>query len=354
MSRARACVILPIVSLIITLSLAGCKRFGEGKRLVIYSPHGKEMLSEFEKRYEQLHPDVDVQWIDMGSQDVYDRIRTEKENPQADLWWGAPSTIFLKAEREGLLESYVPSWDSAVDRAYKSPAAYWYGTFLTPEVIAYNTRLLKPEDAPQDWDDLLDTKWRDRIIIRYPLASGTMRGVFASIIARAFARTGKPDSGYAWLLGLDANTKTYAADPTQLYLKLAREEGAVTIWDMPDIVIQEKKNGYPFGYIVPKTGTVVLTEGIAVVRGAKNKELAKDFYEFVTSKESMILQANNFYRIPTRKDIDRNALPAWITQESIKLLEVDWSLIIEHEQEWMRYWDENIRGRGKDVLRFGS
>lgn len=336
------------------IPLGACKHSGGTQRLIVYSPHGKEMLSEFEKRYEQLHPDVDVQWIDMGSQDVYDRIRTEKENPQADLWWGAPSTMFLRAEKEGLLEPYVPSWDSVVDPAYKSPGAYWYGTFLTPEVIAYNTRLLKREEAPQDWDDLLDKRWQGRIIIRYPLASGTMRGVFASIIARGFAHTGKPDSGYAWLLGLDANTKTYAADPTQLYLKLAREEGAVTIWDMPDIVIQEKRNGYPFGFIIPKGGTIVLTEGIGIVRGAKNKEIAKDFYEFVTSKENMIHQANNFYRIPTRNDLDRNALPTWITQESIKQLDVNWSLVIEHEQEWMRYWDEKIRGRGKDVLRSGS
>jgi len=332
------------------LFLSGCGRKGVTKKLIIYSPHGKEMLSEFEKRYERLHSDVDVQWIDMGSQDVYDRIRTERENPQADLWWGAPSTMFLRAEKESLLEPYVPSWDTAIDPAYKSKGGYWYGTFLTPEVIAYNSHLIKKEGAPQDWDDLVDRKWRDKILIRYPLASGTMRGVFASIIARAYSRTGKPEDGYTWLLKLDANTKSYTADPTQLYLKLAREEGEITIWDMPDIVIQEMQNGYPFGYVIPKSGTVVLTEGIGIVRGSRNKELAEDFYEFVTSKASMILQANDFYRIPTRKDLDQSALPSWMTQEKITVLDVDWSFALEHEQEWLRYWDEKIKGRGKEYV----
>jgi iron(III) transport system substrate-binding protein len=332
------------------LLLVGCGRMGTAKKLIIYSPHGKEMLGEFQKQYEQRHPDVDVQWIDMGSQDVYDRIRTERENPQADLWWGGPSTMFLRAEKESLLEPYIPSWDTAVDAPYKSKGGFWYGTFLTPEVIAYNAHLLKKQEAPQEWDDLLDQKWKDKILVRYPLASGTMRSVFASVIARAYARTGKPDDGYAWLLRLDANTKSYTADPTQLYLRLAREEGEVTIWDMPDIVLQEMQNGYPFGYVIPKSGTVVLTEGIGIVKGARNKELAEDFYEFVTSKASMILQASSFYRIPTRKDLDQRALPSWMTQEKITALNVDWSFVLDHEQEWLRYWDERIKGRGKEYV----
>jgi iron(III) transport system substrate-binding protein len=348
-TKSISILLLSFGSLGLTLSFSDCGPQNRSRRLIIYSPHGKEMLSEFEKRFERSHPGVDVQWIDMGSQDVLDRVRTERGNPQADLWWGAPSTMFMRAEREGLLEPYVPTWDNVVDSAYKSRGAFWYGTFLTPEVIAYNTRLVKRDEAPQDWDELLDAKWRDRIIIRYPLASGTMRGVFTSILARAYAQTGKTDEGFMWLLRLDANTKSYAADPTQLYLKLAREEGAVTIWDMPDIVIQEKKNGYPFGYISPRSGTVVLTEGIALIKGSRNRETAKEFYEFATTKESMILQAQNFYRIPTRSDIARSELPSWITQEKIKVLDVDWNLVLDHEQDWMRYWDEKIKGRGRSA-----
>ena len=305
------------------------------------------MLSEFEKRFEQGHPDVDVQWLDMGSQDIYERIRTERGNPQADLWWGAPSTMFMKAEEEGLLEPYIPSWDGAIEPAYRGARSSWYGTFLTPEVIAYNTRLLKREEAPQDWDDLLDQKWRGKILIRYPLASGTMRAVFASIFAKSYARTGSTAEAFRWLLKLDANTKKYTADPTQLYLRLAREEGAVTIWNMPDIVLQAERYGYPFDYIIPKSGTLLLTEGIAIVKGTENRGVAIDFYEFVTSRESMILSAQNFYRIPARKDLDRNSLPSWITREALRLLEVDWRLVLEHEQEWMMEWDEKIKGRGK-------
>jgi len=49
--------------------------------LVIYSPHGRELLSVLEQRFEALHPDVDVRWMDMGSQEVLDRLRSERANP---------------------------------------------------------------------------------------------------------------------------------------------------------------------------------------------------------------------------------------------------------------------------------
>ncbi len=314
--------------------------------LVVYSPHGKDMLEEFEKRFEKVHPDVDVQWLDMGSQDAYDRIRTEKENPQADVWWGAPSTMFIRAEKESLLAAYTPTWAEHIAQENKSAHNFWYGTFATPEVIAFNSHLLTAEEAPKDWNDLLEPKWKGKIILRYPLASGTLRIIFSSIIAQSVKNYGTDENGFQWLRRLDANTKAYTPDPTQMYLRLAREEAEVTLWDMPDIVFQSEVNHYPFGYNFPKSGTVSLTDGIAIVRGCKHEKLAEEFYEFVTSKESMILQAKKFYRIPARNDIPRDSLPKWITSTHFTTMPIDWNLISQHESEWMEEWDSEIKGKG--------
>jgi iron(III) transport system substrate-binding protein len=329
------------------LLLSSCSTNDGKKRLVIYSPHGKEMLSAFEKDFEAQHPDVDVQWLDMGSQDAYDRIRTERANPQADLWWGAPLTTFARAEAESLLERYIPSWDGAVPAEMKSAHGFWYGTFSTPEVIMYNNRLVSEAEAPKDWDDLLDARWKDKIIIRYPLASGTMRIIFSALIQREAQRTGSVDAGFAWLRRLDANTKTYAAEPTQLYLKIAREEGVVTLWNLPDVLIQKHINGYPFGYVIPKSGTPLITDCIAIVRGTKNRRLAEQFYEFVTSEDAMVKQATEFFRIPTRRDIPPERLPEWMRSLTITPMKVNWEELEANEKQWMKRWDEEVKGRGK-------
>jgi len=333
---------------ILTLVAVGCTNRSDGRdSLVIYSTHGKELLAEYEALFEKDNPTVDVQWLDMGSQDVLDRLRSEKGNPQADLWWGAPSTLFRQGEQEGLLQAYKPTWCDHVLPEAHSAQDQWYGTYETPEVIAFNATVVKPAEAPQDWDDLLDPKWQNRIIMRDPLASGTMRTIFCAMILRFYSASGSSEQGYRWLKKLDANTKDYVANLTLLSQKLARQEGWVTVWNMPDIELQRARYHYPLAYVIPKSGTPIVTEGIALVAGSRKPETGKKFYEFVTSKESLRLAAHKFFRIPCRKDIAATDLPDWIRNTAVSPMPLDWKLLEEKSNEWMKYWDAHIRNKGK-------
>jgi iron(III) transport system substrate-binding protein len=332
-------------ALICLLLVAGCSSDSR-EPLVVYSPHGKEMLTEYEMTFEAAHPDINVQWIDMGGQDAYDRIRTERNNPVASLWWGGDSPTFSRAAAEGLLATYVPSWADGIPEGAKDPSGMWFATYLTPEVLLFNSRTVSESEKPLDWDDLLDERWKDRIIVRYPLASSTMRTIWGALIMRQES----VEKGYEWLARLDLNTKTYAADPTQLYLKIAREEGAVSLWNMPDTYIQGETNGYPFGFSIPSSGTPVLHDGIALVANGPATEAAKLFYEFVTTSDALIHQANTYYRIPARTDVDSTALPQWMRESDIRKMEVDWVRLTAEGPDWMQYWDENIKGRGKEYL----
>ncbi len=317
-------------------------------RVVVYSPHGKELVDDFAKRFEAANPGVRVQWLDMGSQDALDRVRSEKSNPQCDIWWGAPSDLFMVAAGEGLLQPYQPSWSEHIASSQRDSRHRWYGNFLTPEVITFNSQVLTHEAAPQDWDDLLDPKWMGKITIRYPLASGTMRAIFSAMIWRFYRETGSSELGYEWLRRLDANTKSYPANPTLMYLQIARQEALVTLWNMPDIELQKQVYQYPFDYVIPKGGTPVLVEGLAIVANCKHPESAKKFYEFITTTESFVIQAEKYFRIPTRNDIPPEELPAWITATEIKPMAIDWKVFSEKSQEWMKYWDERIKGKGID------
>jgi len=336
----------PLVFMIFfMLLISGCSD-KDKKIVMIYSPHGVDIMTQFEKLFESKYPEIDAQWIEIGSQDILDRIRSERENPQCDVWWGAPSTIFMSAGKEGLLQKYRPSYANSVKAEYKATDDLWYGTFLTPEVIGYNNRLLKESDAPKDWDELLLPKWRDKIIIRYPLASGTMRAIYSAMIWRFYKDSGDTRPGYDWLLKLDANTKEYTSSPTMMQQKLARGEGLITIWNMPDMVFQAEAKGYPFNYTIPKSGTPVVTDAIGIVANCKHPDQAKLYYEFVTSQESFVVLAKEHYRIPTRNDIPRNLLPEWITETKIVPMSIDWEVFSRKSDEWMKYWEQNIKNKG--------
>ncbi len=333
-----------IVVLVISF---GCKqRSANQHSLLIYTPHGQDMLRDFIARYKQFHPEVDVQFLDMGSREVLERVRAERNRPQADLWWGAAHTTFQTAADENLLAPYRPSWADKVPENARDAHDQWYGTYETPEVIVYNRDAVSAADAPKDWDDVLDSKWRDKILIRNPNPSDSMRAIFGAIIWRSYKDTGSPEKGYEWLRKLDANVHEYTADGTLLMQKLARREGLISLWDLPDVRLYQEQKNLPVAYNFPGSGTPVVIDGIAIVRGAPHEDDAKRFYEFVTTTESLIHSARSYYRIPLRSDVDRRQLPEWMIVP-FNRMSVDWDVLRRQGNEWLRYWNTDIRGRGK-------
>jgi iron(III) transport system substrate-binding protein len=331
------------------VALGGCGG-GDGRTvLIVYSPHGKDMLEHYERTFEQAYPAADVQWVDMGSQEILDRLRAEAANPQADVWFGAPAEAFSKGAKEGLLAAYRPTWAAATPADAHDPRDLWYGTYYTPEVIAYNTAAVSATDAPKDWDDVLDAKWRGKVIIRDPVASGSMRAIFGGIIARSIAQTGSPEAGYEWLRRLDANTKEYALNPTVLYQKLGRQEGLISLYNMPDIATLRERFNIPVTYVIPASGTPMLVDAIAGVRGSKRPELARQYIEFVTTREALLDAARRFGRIPVRNDIPADSLPDWIRDAlgKIRPMPGDARMIADSLDVWMTYWDTRIRNRGR-------
>jgi iron(III) transport system substrate-binding protein len=347
LSPVRRLPFLITIVLCLLLSLS-CGRGGgkTSRSLLVYTPHGKDLLNDIIARYKQQNPDVDVQFLDMGAREVLERLRAERNRPQADLWWGAAHTTFQTGAEENLLAPYRPSWADQIAAESKDPQDRWYGTYETPEVIVYNSDSVRAEEAPKDWDDVLDPKWRDKVLIRSPNPSDSMRAIFGAMIWRFYKDTNSPEGGYNWLRRLDANVHEYTADGTLLMQKLERAEGVVTLWNMPDTRLYREQRNFHLSYVIPASGTPVITEGIAVVRGAPHEDEAKRFYEFVTTPESLVFAARTYYRIPVRHDIDRSQLPGWMN-DPFKRLPLDWDLLRKDGGEWLRYWDTQIRGTNK-------
>ena len=336
-----------IVALALVLALAlgifGIALADEKTKVTIYTARDTNVCEYVEPLFEAAYPQYDLDILNMGAQEILERVRGEKANPQADFMWGGTEAAFKMAAKEGLLEAYTPSFASSFPAQYKDPNDLWYGEILLPEVIMYNIDALAESDIPKDWDDLLDAKYEDQIIIRGVMASGTMRTIYCCMI---YGQGGdNPEKGYEWLRGLDKNTKEYAQNPTDLYLKLARQEGTLSLWNLQDIMIQKLVNEQPFGYIIPESGAPILVDGVGIVKDAKNLEGAKAFYEFLFSPEIKLALAEGMYQIPAQGDIPQDKLPQWIQDLELKAMDIDWSVVAEKEAEWMAYWDENIKGK---------
>jgi iron(III) transport system substrate-binding protein len=336
---------------LIATALAACHDDGRTP-IVLYSPHGRDQLTLLEEAFEAQRPDIDVRWLDMGSQEILDRVRFERVNPQADVWFGGPTTIFDHGARDSLLQPYRPAWAAHVGPDGIGPDGLYWPVYRTPAVIAYNSKVVPAEEAPRDWDEVLEPRWRDKVVIRDPMASGTMRAIWGLILVRSIRETGDTAWGMEWLRRLDASTKTYALNPAILDAKLARAEGLVTLWDLPDILIGQSK-GWPFGYTFPRSGTVVIDDAIALVRGSRHPEAAKAFIDFVGGVEAQLLAAERVFRLPARHDLPPERVPAWVAEVEAEMVvaPMDWELLARRGTAWMSYWDRHVRGGGRMASR---
>ncbi len=332
------------------IALAACAK-DTRTVITVYTPHGTELMSDVKARFERAYSTIEVKWVPLESQEALERVRAEQRAPKADVWFGAPSELFERAAGEGLLAPYVSSWADAIPADAKDTAGFWYGTYLTPEVIGYNSAAVKPADAPHDWSDLADPKWKGKLVMRDPVPSATMRAIFGAMLQRSIAQTGSTAQGWRWLERIDANTREYIASPTLLYQKLGRRDGVVTMYNMPDLATLEARTRIPIKVVIPSSGTPLLVDGIAIVHGTAHEAAARTFLDFVVSKPIMLITAREHLRIPTRSDLPVDSLPAWIrdAQKAMLPMALDRRLMADSLATWMTAWDARVRNRFRPV-----
>jgi iron(III) transport system substrate-binding protein len=341
-------------TVVVGVILSACG--GDGRTpIILYSPHGRDQLELIEAAFEAKHPGIDVRWLDMGSQEVLDRLRSERSNPQADVWFGGPTTLFDRGVADSLLAPYRPQWADHVGPGGVGPAELYWPVYRTPAVIAFNADAVPAREAPRDWDEVLEPKWTGKVLIRDPVASGTMRAIWGLILTRGIRTTGDTTAGMAWLRRLDGQTKAYALNPAILMERLTRREGLVTLWDLPDVLIDRAK-GLPLGYTFPKSGTAVIDDAVALVRGSRHPEQAKLLIEFVGSVEGQLLAARGVFRLPARRDLPADSIPEWVGEVEREMIvaPMDWQLLAREGAAWMRHWDQHVRGSGKRAAASGS
>jgi iron(III) transport system substrate-binding protein len=344
------------VPLFLCLLIAGCNNSPDSaenggtdqrQRLIIYTGRDKDEVAAVVNLFGQKYPEYkgNVDTVILGAQAALDRLRAEKGNPQAGFLWGGTLQGLRQAADEALLAPSNPANANLIDAARKDPQGRWFAEMLLPEVIIYNHDLLKPEQAPKEWDDLITPAFKSKIVIRDVMPSGTMRTIYSAMIYRQYASTGSPDAGYEWLKKLDANTAIYTPTPDDMYLKLDRGVGTVTLWNLQDALIQPLKNNRPWSYVIPESGVPVLLDGVGVVNNPKSMKAALDFENFLLDPQLQVQLARDYYQIPAIQVSDADK-PDWLRKLNIMEMKIDWDLMSRKQTEWMDYWSQNIKGKG--------
>ncbi len=312
-------------------------------KLVIYSTHADELLQfvadEFKKQ-----TGVEVEYINLKGE-LADRVRAEKENPQADIMFGGASSLFMEMAEEGIFDLVETSWANDLNPMFKDANGRWYGTIQTPVMMFYNTEMLTEEEAPKDWTDLADSKYKDLIVSRDTVSS-SIRSTLMSLVYQ-YEKDGKIDEAWNYLKALDSNMKGYYSSQTLQFQAVGRKEAAISFAVQSAIIDGIEKNNMPLKIIDAKSGSPVITDGVAAIKNAPHPNAAKEFVEFVGSADIQAKIANEFNRIPTLKAAIEKS-PEWMKEE-YKAMDVDWSVISKNQDAWLQKFDTEIRDSSKDI-----
>ena len=313
------------------------------KRVVIYSTHGEALLEVVADAFEE-ETGVAVDFINLKGQ-LADRVRAERVNPQADVMYGSPSSVFLELKSEGVFAPFFPSWAASIPSLFKDEAGYWFGTIQTPVVMFYNSEMMAPEEAPTDWSDLAKSQYKGQLVSRNALSSSA-RATYASLLQQ-YEMRGEMVKGWDFLKGVDANVKRYYGSGSLQFQAVGRREAALSFAVLNAVVDNTLTNHMPLEIIDAKSGSPVITDGIALIKGARHPHAAKAFIEFAGSPKIQALLATTFNRLPTHPDAIAHA-PAWMASTPFKVMDVDWGALSATQSRWLQTWDTEVKNSGKD------
>src|SRR5215467_13103920 len=250
----------------------------EGK-VVFYTAMDLQLGERFGRTFEQKYPGIAVRVERSGAERVFQRIDQEyRSNIHAvDVVNTADQAHCIIWKRNGWLASYLPE-DVAkhFDKRFYDPDALHVTTRVLVSPFGYNTKLVKAENAPKSFADLLDPKWAGKMVKAHPAYSGTiMNATFQ--IAR--------DLGWEYFEKLAKQRVMQVQSSTDPPKKLALGERAVMADGNDYNLIQLKEAGQPVEVVYPTEGTPLVTGPSAVFNSAPDPNAARLFQNWVHSRE---------------------------------------------------------------------
>jgi iron(III) transport system substrate-binding protein len=257
----------------------------EGK-VVFYTATDVTVAEKLADLFKQKYPGIAVQVERAGSERVFQRIGQEYSSGiySADVIETSDAVHFEYFKREGWLEPMVPQevaekWPA--DEKDPDGAFAAYRAHLS--VLAYRTDLLPEAEAPKTWTDLLDPRFKGKMVKAHPGYSGTI--MTATYVLSQLL-------GWEFFEKLGAQDIMQVQSSTEPPKKLGQGERALEVDGNEYNIFRLQDEGQPIKIVYPPEGTPLAVGNAAVLKEAPNKNAAKLFYSFLFSKDAQQLNSD--------------------------------------------------------------
>jgi len=238
------------------------------------------VLREYEKRTGvRVNPVYDTE--ETKSTGLANRLIAEKERPQADVFWSNEPVRTLILKSRGVLATYRSRSADGIPSALMDPEGYWTGFSARIRVIAYNTKLVKADEAPRSVFDLAEPKWRGQVAMADPRFGSTSFHVAALY---AMAGDQKMDDFFR---RLKANGVRVVDGNSVVRDMVARGEVKVGLTDTDDVnvAIEDKQ---PIAMVLPDAaglGVPVMPNMVSLIANAPHPDEGRRLIDYLLSAE---------------------------------------------------------------------
>ena len=286
---------------------------------------------------------ITVDMTRKSSGEIYAQVRAEASNPKGDVWWAGTGDPHLQAAEEGLTGEYVsPNATQLRDWALKQAEASGnrtVGVYSGALGFGYNKDLLAKNGLPEPkcWADLIKPEYKGQIQVANPNSSGTAYTLLATLVQLM-----GEDKGFEYLKALHANVNQYTKSGSAPIKAAGLGETTVGIVFMHDAVAQAAA-GFPIVPVAPCEGTGYEIGSMSIIKGARNEEEAKKFYDWALTAE-MQSKAKDVksFQIPSNKDATPSPLSPDLS--TIKLIEYDFKKYgsSDERKRLLQKWDTEV------------
>ncbi|SKA97232.1 iron(III) transport system substrate-binding protein [Caloramator quimbayensis] len=299
----------------------------ESKKVVIYCPHPVEFINPIVQEFE-AKTGITAEVVTAGTGELLKRVEAEKDNPLGDVFWGGSlSTVTPKKD---LFENYTSANEDAVLDDCKNTEGMLTRFTMIPSVIMVNKNLIGNIKI-EGYEDVLNPALKGKIAFADPSKSSSS---FEHLVNMLYAMgNGNPDNGWDYVKKLTKNLDgKLLSGSSAVYKGVADGEYTVGL-TFEEGAAKYVKDGAPVEVIYMKEGVIAKPDCVQIIKGAKNMENAKKFIDFVTSKDTQTMIANQLCRRSVRKDVP--AANGLKQLSEMNLIKDDPQVVNPNKQAWL-------------------
>ena len=281
LQQVGALTVFLMVSLISTGVLAQDARLAEGRnegKVVWYTGAALSTANNVAQRFEQAYPGIKVEVQRSGSERILQRLMQEAAAglKNADVFNSSDAGHYVLLRKKGMLAKYTPAGADRFPEGFRDPEGIVFGWRAFPVVMSYNSKLLPSDQAPKTWKDLLDPKWKGKLVTAHPGYSGSIASYVLALV-----------NLYGWdYFKQLAQNKPHITqsihDPAQVVASGERMVGAN---GAEYFLYQQKKKGNPIGIVYPPDGMPLVVTPSAITSFAPHPTAARLFTDFIFTKD---------------------------------------------------------------------